>query len=132
MPKKQRTDVFRRARRLGVRPYPFFRQMEKILAAADAVVCMGGYNTLCEILSQKTVSLIVPRETPRREQLLRAQAFKRHQLADYIPWAEFTPGALRERIDHLLQHPETLQEAISRFRFTGVETMCSRLSDFRE
>jgi len=131
MPKKQRVDVFRRARRLGVRSYPFFRQMEKILAAADLVVCMGGYNTLCEILSQKTVSLIIPRETPRREQLLRAQAFKRHQLADYIPWAEFAPDRLRERIESLLEHPEGLRESISRFRFTGVEAMCSRLSDFR-
>ena len=131
MPKKRRSDVFKRARRLGVRPYPFFRQMEKILAAADLAVCMGGYNTLCEILSQQTVSLIIPRETPRKEQLLRARAFKRHHLADYIPWAEFTPDSLRKKIDCLLGRPESLAQAIAGFRFTGVETMCSRLSDFR-
>jgi predicted glycosyltransferase len=131
MPKQQRADVFRRARRLGVRPYPFFRQMEKLLAAADAVVCMGGYNTLCEILSQKTVSLVVPRETPRKEQLLRAQAFKRHRLADYIAWESVTPRTLGEKIDDLLCRPESYLEAISRFRFTGVESMCRRLADFR-
>jgi predicted glycosyltransferase len=132
MPKKQRADVGRRARHLGVRAYPFFRQMEKIFAAADVVVCMGGYNTLCEILSQKTTSLIIPRETPRREQLLRAQAFRAHGLADYIPWADFNPERLQEGIDRLLRHPEPFREAMSRFRFTGVETMCHRLSGFRE
>ena len=131
MPRQQRTDVFKRARRLGVRPYPFFRQMEKILSAADVAICMGGYNTLCEILSQKTVSLIIPRETPRKEQLLRAQAFSRHGLVDYIPWQDFSPESLFDKLDRLLHHPEPFQEAISRFRFTGVETMCSRLSDFR-
>ncbi len=131
MPKQQRTDVSRRARRLGVRAYPFFRQMEKMLAAADVVVCMGGYNTLCEILSQRRTSLIIPRETPRREQLLRAQAFRAHHLADYIPWGDFTPEALHAGIDRLLHHPEPFQDAIARFRFTGVEAMCHRLSDFR-
>jgi len=42
MPKHERKDVFRRARRLGVRIYHFYRQMEKIFAAADIVVSMGG------------------------------------------------------------------------------------------
>jgi predicted glycosyltransferase len=132
MPKGHRANVVKRARRLGVRVYPFFRQMEKIFAAADVVVCMGGYNTLCEILSQKTTSLIIPRETPRREQLLRARAFRVNQLADYIPWADFNPRSLQAGIQRLLAHPEPFRDAISKFRFTGVETMCHRLSDFRE
>ena len=33
---------------------------------------MGGYNTYCEILSFDKPALIVPRTTPREEQLLRA------------------------------------------------------------
>jgi len=35
---------------------------------------MGGYNTVCEVLSHGTVSLIIPRETPRKEQLIRETA----------------------------------------------------------
>lgn len=131
MPKNKRRKIFKRARKLGVRGYHFYRQMEKIFAAADLVVCMGGYNTLCEILSQGTLSLVIPRETPRREQLIRARAFKRHQLVDYIPWAELEPTLLLDKILSFLKNPESYLEAISQFRFTGIETMQQRIHDFR-
>ena len=131
MPKNKRRKIFKRARKLGVRGYHFYRQMEKIFAAADLVVCMGGYNTLCEILSQGTPSLVIPRETPRKEQLIRAQAFKRHHLVDYIPWAELEPTLLLDKILSFLKNPEPYLEAISQFRFTGIETMQQRIHDFR-
>jgi predicted glycosyltransferase len=131
MPKQARKDVFKRARRLGVRTYHFYRQMEKIFAAADIVVSMGGYNTLCEILSQGTISLVIPRETPRQEQLIRARAFKKQNLVDYIPWTDFTPGILRDKVLTLLKNPEPYHGAVSRFRLTGIETMQKRLWEFR-
>jgi predicted glycosyltransferase len=131
MPKLERRDVFKRARKLGVRTYHFYRQMEKIFAAADVVVSMGGYNTLCEILGQGTISLVIPRETPRMEQIIRARAFNRQNLVDYIPWDDFTPELLREKIVSLLQNPLLYREAISRFQLTGIETMQQRLREFR-
>jgi predicted glycosyltransferase len=131
MPKHERKDVFRRARRLGVRTYHFYRQMEKIFAAADIVVSMGGYNTLCEILGQGTISLVIPRETPRQEQVIRARAFHRQHLVDYISWDEFTAELLREKIFTLLENPEPYHQAISRFKLTGIETMQKRLGKFR-
>ena len=131
MPKQERKDVFKRAKKLGVRTYHFYRQMEKIFAAADIVVSMGGYNTLCEILGQGTVSLVIPRETPRKEQIIRARAFNRQNLVDYIPWDDFTPELLRKKIVSLLQNPEPYRAAISRFQLTGIETMQQRLLEFR-
>jgi len=131
MPKQERKDVFKRARRLGIRTYHFYRQMEKIFSAADIVVSMGGYNTLCEILGQGTISLVIPRETPRREQIIRARAFHRQNLVDYIPWSEFTPDRLRQKLFALLEKPGPYHEAISRFRLTGIETMQKRLREFR-
>ena len=131
MPKQERSDVFKRARRLGVRTYHFYRQMEKIFSAADIVVSMGGYNTLCEILGQGTISLVIPRETPRQEQIIRARAFHRKNLVDYIPWSEFTPDLLRQKLFALLENPGPYHEAISRFRLTGIETMQKRLREFR-
>jgi predicted glycosyltransferase len=131
MPKQKRKKVFKRARRLGVRTYHFYRQMEKIFAAADIVVSMGGYNTLCEILSQGTLSLVIPRETPRKEQLIRAQAFQRQDLVDYIRWGDFTPEILLQKLLAILEKPQPYQEAISRFRLTGIETMQKRLREFR-
>ena len=131
MPKNKRRKIFKRARKLGVRTYHFYRQMEKLFAAADLVVTMGGYNTLCEILSQGTPSLVIPRETPRKEQMIRAQAFKRQNLVDYIPWGEFTPQILQEKILGLLESPGPYLEAISQFRLTSIKTMQQRLRDFR-
>ena len=131
MPKQKRKKVFKRARRLGVRTYHFYRQMEKIFAAADIVVSMGGYNTLCEILSQGTLSLVIPRETPRKEQLIRAQAFQRQDLVDYIRWGDFTPEILLQKLLAILEKPQLYLEAISRFRLTGIETMQKRLREFR-
>jgi predicted glycosyltransferase len=131
MPKQQRRRLFKRARRLGVRTYHFFRQMEKIIAAADLVVCMGGYNTVCEILSQGTVSLVIPRETPRKEQLIRAEAMHGQRLIDYLPWSRLEPGPLEEKIDALLADPEPYRQSMAAFRLTGIDAMVERIRHCR-
>ena len=50
----------------------FDTYLESLMARAAGVVAMGGYNTFCEILSFDKRALIVPRQVPRREQLIRA------------------------------------------------------------
>ena len=131
MAERETEQVYERARRLGVRTYRFYRWMEKLLAAADLVVTMGGYNTICEILTLKTPSLIIPRETPRTEQLIRAQVLRDHDLADYIPWHSCTPDLLHDRVVAMLEHPEPYREAMARFEMTAYETMRQRLQTFR-
>ena len=101
------------------------------MAAADLVVSMGGYNTVCEILSQRTISLVIPRETPRKEQLIRAEVLHNQHLVDYIKWGSLSPRILRDRILALLDNPEIYQEAISRFQLTGFKAMRRRLDFFR-
>jgi predicted glycosyltransferase len=106
--------------------------MEKIFAAADLVVSMGGYNTVCELMSQKTVSLLIPRDTPRLEQTLRAQCFTQRNLLDYIPWKRVSPELLHEKVNQLLQKPDMFQDAMSRFKMTGFDIMRGRIQEFRE
>ena len=130
MPDREIKEVIERARRFGVRTYQFCRVMEKMLASADLVVSMGGYNTVCEILSQGTPALIIPREDPRKEQLIRARVLYRHNLVDYIPWHSFSPKLLQERVLGILEHPEPYRDAISRFKLTGYEIMRRRLEAF--
>ena len=43
---------------------------------ASAVVSMGGYNSVAEILTTNTPALLVPRDRPRQEQLIRARALQ--------------------------------------------------------
>ncbi len=70
-------DFLRRAARLPkVEAITFDAHMETLMANAAGVVAMGGYNTLCEILSFDKRALIVPRTTPRLEQFIRAQRFE--------------------------------------------------------
>jgi len=128
--KKRRTEIFNRARRIQVRTYRFYRRMERLIGAADVVVCMGGYNTVCEILSQGKPSLIIPREQPRREQLIRAQILYEHNLADFIPWYQVDPNLLRHKLLAMIEKPEPYHQAISNFRFTGLEVMSERLAEF--
>ncbi|MCP4694831.1 MAG: glycosyltransferase [Desulfobacterales bacterium] len=132
MPKNKRQEIFKRSGKLGVRAFHFYRQMEKLMASADLVVSMGGYNTLCELLSQKTVTLLIPRETPRREQLIRARRFSRRDLVEYIPWNDLSPETMREKVNHLISHPKPQRKAMSRFRMTGLEVIRERLRVFRK
>lgn len=50
----------------------FESEIEQMFAAAEGVVCMGGYNTFCEVLSFDKRAVIVPRTKPRLEQWIRA------------------------------------------------------------
>ncbi|MCB1339938.1 MAG: hypothetical protein KDK24_02505 [Pseudooceanicola sp.] len=50
----------------------FDSQIETLYAGAAGVVCMGGYNTFCEVLSFDKRAVIVPRTVPRLEQWIRA------------------------------------------------------------
>jgi len=131
MSRKERDEIMMRAKKVGLRTFRFYRRMEEMLAAADLVVSMGGYNTVCEVLTQRTVSLIIPRETPRKEQLIRAQVFHGRNMVDYIPWNSFSPQILREKLLDLLGRPEPYQSAISQFQLTGLDVMSQRLQAFK-
>ncbi len=51
----------------------FTPNLDSYMNAADVVVSMGGYNTVCEILSLGKRAIIVPRQQPVQEQLLRVE-----------------------------------------------------------
>ncbi len=131
MPRQQRRHLARRARYLKIKVLPFYPRMEEMFGAADLVVSMGGYNTICEILSQQTPCLIVPRDTPRREQLLRAEAFKKRRLVDYIPLRELAPEHLRNKVETMLKTLPDYRRAIAGFELDGIDTIKARLSHFR-
>lgn len=95
MPFEARRELHRlaaaqsRLRVLGFVPEP-----EPLLRRADCVVAMGGYNTVCEVLSLDKRALIVPRVKPRREQLIRARRLQALGLLDVLHPDDLTPGVL--------------------------------------
>ena len=79
------SDFLQRAGRLPrVEALTFDTHMESLIDRAQGVVCMGGYNTFCEILSFDKRALIVPRTRPRMEQYIRASRAQELGLAGML------------------------------------------------
>jgi nucleoside-diphosphate-sugar epimerase/predicted glycosyltransferase len=77
-----RAAVERRANQVaGVQVIHSSTSVLSLVAAADLVVCMGGYNSVVEVVAARKPLVICPRTTPRVEQLLRAEIMARLGLA---------------------------------------------------
>lgn len=63
---------------------------------ASAVVSMAGYNTVCEVMSTTTPALLVPRQAPRLEQLIRARALAAVRAVDVLEPDDLTPARITE------------------------------------
>jgi predicted glycosyltransferase len=106
LPARQRAAFERRAARLPrVTTLTFHEHLENLMEKAAAVVCLGGYNTFCEVLSLNKRSLIVPRVTPRAEQLLRADAARELGLVRMLHPGKLSAETLAEAIMELPEQP---------------------------
>ncbi len=82
----------------------FTPEADRLIAGADRVVGMAGYNTVCSILSFRKPALLVPRVTPRREQWIRADRLSKLNLVDVISPDELTPDHLAEWLRRPVTH----------------------------
>jgi predicted glycosyltransferase len=82
------------AERPNLRLLPFIDEPTTLIRRAAAVVTMGGYNTVCEVLAYAKPMLIVPRVQPRREQLIRAERMRALGLADLLHPDDLAPQTL--------------------------------------
>jgi len=78
------------------------------VAAADLSISMGGYNTVCEVLSYGVPSIIVPRVFPRKEQHIRAQLLASRRLIRMVPPYSLTPRMLADAAIEVLETPPPL------------------------
>ncbi|MDQ1533325.1 MAG: hypothetical protein QOF28_1086 [Actinomycetota bacterium] len=97
-----REQLRRRAADAGVAFYPFVANLDRWFDAADAVVCMAGYNTVVETISRGLPVVCVPRAGPRAEQLLRARAFADLGLMRVVEPDRLDPATLRAEVDAAL------------------------------
>lgn len=73
---------------------PFTPDWLNILHAADAVVCMGGYNAMVEAVHAGHRAVIVPRLPGAEEQVIRADRFARRGLVTVVPPTALSPERL--------------------------------------
>jgi predicted glycosyltransferase len=97
-------EVQERLMRLGfgnprLRVLKFVTDPDLLLSKADRVIAMGGYNTVCDLLSLGKPALIVPRVHPRREQLIRAQRFQNLGMIEMVHPDHLTSGRLAAWLD---------------------------------
>lgn len=76
----------------------FTDDMMSYLNAADVVVSMGGYNTICEVLTLRKRAIVVPRVTPVDEQRIRAERMAERSLFRTILPDSLMPRVLAEAV----------------------------------
>lgn len=76
----------------------FTNDLMSYLNAADVVISMGGYNTICEILSLQKKAIVIPRVKPVQEQLMRAERMSKRGFFKFIHPAELTAEGLMNAV----------------------------------
>lgn len=96
---------------LPLRVTGFVPDLPERMARSNVVVSMAGYNTVCEILASGRPAVLVPRVTPRQEQLIRARRWTRSGRTRMIDPRRLTPEGLWEAVGELLELPESAPSA---------------------
>jgi len=110
MPKKQKQELYQTAAKFPqVQIREFTDDLISYLSAADVVVSMGGYNTICEILSAAKPAVVVPRIKPSQEQLIRSQRMESLGLLRSIHPEQLTSENLITQIFQILDNPQNSQ-----------------------
>jgi predicted glycosyltransferase len=124
----------RRAQTAGIVYYGVVPGLSHWLDRVDALVCMGGYNTMAEAVSRGTPTVCVPRIQPRVEQLIRAQKFARLGLTRVLEPSHLTPHALRREVEAVLGSPrrERAARAAAALGFDGSWRAARQLADLAQ
>src|SRR5262249_49182837 len=82
------------SKRSRLRVIDFLSEPALLSKRAERIVAMGGYNTICEVLSFEKRALIVPRVYPRTEQLIRALRLQSMGIVDVLHPENLSPAAI--------------------------------------
>jgi predicted glycosyltransferase len=98
-----------------------------LIDRADRVIAMGGYNTICEVLSFEKHALIVPRVHPEPEQWIRAQRLRDLGLIEVLHPDDLSPGALSEWLARDLGAPPASRSRVDVGGLTRIPTLLGEL-----
>ncbi|MEN8584202.1 hypothetical protein B1A87_021850 [Arthrobacter sp. KBS0703] len=95
MPAQQLNDLRLRAK-AGFKIVDTLDDMVLHMRRAEAIVSMGGYNTVCEILATRVPALVVPRTESRSEQRIRAESLAAAGYLEHRDIGMLTPAVLAD------------------------------------
>ncbi len=108
MPIEMKTELHRiAATKSDLIVFEYVNQPIHFIQQADCVVAMGGYNVVSEVLSYEKRTLIIPRVTPRKEQLLRAKRLETLGIIDVVLPDQVTPQILTDWIKKASQNSDS-------------------------
>jgi predicted glycosyltransferase len=133
MPARKRRKLVKKGSAIPhVEIIEFDNRMENLIAGARAVVSMGGYNTFCEILSFDKPALIVPRVTPREEQLIRASRAAELGVIDMLRPEEAEEPAKLARALKALPDRAPPSQVTSKLKLDGLERITDLVGEWLE
>jgi predicted glycosyltransferase len=133
MPARKRRKLLKKGSSIpNVEIIEFDNRMENLFAGASGVVGMGGYNTFCEILSFDKPGLIVPRVTPREEQLIRARRAAELGVIDMLrPEEAEDPERLAQALKRLPDRAPP-SKVTSKLKLDGLENITDLVGEWLE
>jgi predicted glycosyltransferase len=117
------------AEQAGVTLHLFVPNLSTWFWSVNALLCMGGYNTLSEALCTGVPTICLPRVYPRQEQLIRAEAFEKLGLLRVVHPAKLGVELLRDAITESLgvSRQERIASAGAALNFDGARQAASHL-----
>jgi predicted glycosyltransferase len=103
LPRARQQQLQAVARKRSIRFVDFVEDVTSYVHAADVAVSMGGYNSVCELLSLEKPALVVPRISPRTEQLIRARELSRRGCLRMLHPSEADPARLFAETKRLVE-----------------------------
>lgn len=105
----------------------FTDDMMACMDAADLVISMGGYNTVCELLTLGKRAIVVPRVQPVKEQWIRAERMAKLGLLRTIHPEEITPSLLMKTVKEELAEVNDDPQNLYQINLNGLSGVCSSI-----
>jgi len=105
VPEEDHTSLRAAAAGSGVEVRRSVKRLGRMIAQADVVVTMAGYNTSCELMGGTARAVVVPRDGPSQEQRMRAKQLERWSRAEVVDPLALDADGLAEAIARALAAP---------------------------
>jgi predicted glycosyltransferase len=109
----------------------FTDDMMACMGASDLVISMGGYNTVCELLTLGKRAIVVPRVNPVKEQWIRAERMDKRRLLRAIHPDELTAEGLIAAVKNEINQNDQ-QPAAQAIDMNGLANVCSALNQLMQ
>lgn len=104
----------------------FTDDMMACMEAADLVISMGGYNTVCELLTLGKRAIVVPRVNPVQEQWIRAERMAKAGLLRAMHPKEMSPDLLLTLVHEELNRVNGSRQNFSA-SMNGLNDVCAAI-----